>query len=413
MKIDKTLIIILSDYPYNNGEPFFENEIGFLSKSFKNIFVYSAMGKLNEVQTRTYPKNVKCVPLSCSHNRFKYCLKGIFSNRAIFPITNKNIKKFLMNSYILGRNNEIFYKIKRHILKENIDVKKCVIYSYWLTLGISAVKLKRYIEKNFGYSPFTVSRCHRYDLYSDVNKYNYQPLQKETIELLDYVCSCSDSGNEYLKRIYPNQSKKILTSKLGTKFHKINVPQNKNNQKVFVTCSGLRPVKRLDLFAEGFALAAMQNKNISWACIGDGEEKEKICYIVNQNLLNDRVFFFGDLSNDNVYKYYEETNIFCFVNTSSSEGIPVSIMEAISYGIPVIATDVGGTGEIVNSSNGILLSKDCTKEDICAAILKICSLNDDDYCKLSLNSRRKWEKEYNADLNYKKWVNILLKGDTE
>ena len=100
MKIDKTLIVILSDYPYNSGEPFFENEISFLSKSFKHIFVYSVMGKKDEMQTRTYPENVECVPLGCSHNRLKYCIKGLFSNHNNFPSINKNIKRLLVNAYI-------------------------------------------------------------------------------------------------------------------------------------------------------------------------------------------------------------------------------------------------------------------------------------------------------------------------
>lgn len=40
---------------------------------------------------------------------------------------------------------------------------------------------------------------------------------------------------------------------------------------------------------------------------------------------------------------------------SDSEGIPVSIMEAMSFGIPVIARNVGGMSEIVNEENGLLL----------------------------------------------------------
>ena len=366
------------------------------------------MGKKDEMQTRTYPENVECVPLGCSHNRLKYCIKGLFSNHNNFPIINKNIKRLLLNAYIYGRNNEIYRKIKKHIISKNINLRDCVVYSYWLTLGISAIKLKKHIQKKCDYVPFAISRCHRYDLYSDVNKYNYQPLQKETIGLLDCVCSCSDSGTNYLKQLYPDQSKKIITSKLGTKFHELRLHKKESDKKYLVTCSGLRPVKRLDLFAEGFVLASKQNEDIHWVCMGDGEEKNKNIDVINQNSLCDRVTFMGDLSNDDVYKYYEGTDVFCFVNTSSSEGIPVSIMEAISYGIPVIATDVGGSGEIVNSSNGILLSKDCTKEDVSKAILKLCNLNEEDYHRLRLNSRSKWEKEYNADDNYEKWVSILL-----
>ena len=45
-----------------------------------------------------------------------------------------------------------------------------------------------------------------------------------------------------------------------------------------------------------------------------------------------------------------------FINLSDSEGIPVTIMDAFSVGIPVIARDVGGISEIVSNQNGVLLS---------------------------------------------------------
>ena len=47
-----------------------------------------------------------------------------------------------------------------------------------------------------------------------------------------------------------------------------------------------------------------------------------------------------------------------FINLSDSEGIPVSIMEAMSVGIPIIARDVGGNREIVTNNNGCLLEGD-------------------------------------------------------
>ena len=57
-----------------------------------------------------------------------------------------------------------------------------------------------------------------------------------------------------------------------------------------------------------------------------------------------------------------------FINVSSTEGIPVSIMEAMSFGIPVIATAVGGTPEIVNNENGYLLSKDPSAKELAEVI---------------------------------------------
>ena len=64
-----------------------------------------------------------------------------------------------------------------------------------------------------------------------------------------------------------------------------------------------------------------------------------------------------------------------FINLSSSEGIPVSIMEAQSFGIPVIATNVGGSGEIVVSETGVLVDENRTEASV------LLSLNKDlGYC---------------------------------
>jgi glycosyltransferase involved in cell wall biosynthesis len=56
--------------------------------------------------------------------------------------------------------------------------------------------------------------------------------------------------------------------------------------------------------------------------------------------------------------FYTEQPFDLFVNVSASEGVPFSIMEAFSVGIPVMATNVGGTGEIVNEQVGMLLPSD-------------------------------------------------------
>ena len=53
---------------------------------------------------------------------------------------------------------------------------------------------------------------------------------------------------------------------------------------------------------------------------------------------------------------------------SETEGVPVSIMEAFSVGIPALATDVGGVAELVNGQNGALLSADATIGEIAQKI---------------------------------------------
>ena len=72
--------------------------------------------------------------------------------------------------------------------------------------------------------------------------------------------------------------------------------------------------------------------------------------------------FTGPISNNKVFELYRTTPIDLFINVSKSEGIPVSIMEALSVSIPVLATNCGGIEEIVNNEVGYIISSDPSAE---------------------------------------------------
>ena len=100
-----------------------------------------------------------------------------------------------------------------------------------------------------------------------------------------------------------------------------------------------------------------------------------------------------------------------FLNVSSSEGLPVSIMEAQSKGIVVIATDVGGTSEIIHDRvNGFLLNKDFKVQDLSETLLKYRSLSYQCKIQMKKNSREIWSKNFDASNNYRcfyEWINKI------
>ena len=408
--MSRNLLVLIHDYPYNIGEPFFETEIDYLSKSFDNVYVFSTMGKRKEIPTRKYPSNVKCFPLECNHNWVKNSIMGLFSTDNYFNLKNKHWKRKIMAAYLLGRNASIYKKVVKLINLNNIEITNIAVYCYWLTLGVAGAKLSNWVLKQKGYKPRYISRCHGYDVYSEIMPCNYQPFQYEVIKELDNVCPCSNYGTKYLKNKYSLFDGKIITARLGTRDFGTNMNQNDSNKYVFVTCSGLRGVKRLDLFAKAFSIIAKNNKKIEWLCIGDGEDKEKIVDILNKNDVYNQCNFVGNIPITKVYELYSGGQLYCFVNVSSSEGIPVSIMEAISFGLPVIATNVGGNNEIVDSKNGFLLESNPTENDIVCAMKKIIMLNREDYNSLKSESRKKWLELYSANNNYSKWCSFL-RGD--
>ena len=105
-----------------------------------------------------------------------------------------------------------------------------------------------------------------------------------------------------------------------------------------MSCSNLIKVKRIDLILE--SLSFIKNRKIDWFVIGDGPMRKYI--EENEKRLDGdiNIKMVGRLQNKEVYDFYKKENPDLFINLSSSEGVPVSIMEAMSFGIPVIATDV-------------------------------------------------------------------------
>ena len=96
----------------------------------------------------------------------------------------------------------------------------------------------------------------------------------------------------------------------------------------------------------------LKERNILFICIGEGELKCEIEKMIKDKNLNNKISCVG-LTN-NVNKYLNEGDI--FILPSKWEGFPISIIEAMAVGIPIIASDVGGVSDIVKSHiNGILI----------------------------------------------------------
>lgn len=119
----------------------------------------------------------------------------------------------------------------------------------------------------------------------------------------------------------------------------------------FVSCGRLSQEKRFDLLIR--SVYECPNKVCKLLIVGDGPERPSLTSLVNLLNLQNRVFFVGATSDP--YVFYAVSRF--FVLTSSTEGSPVSIMEAMSLGVPAIASDVGGVSdEIENGVDGFVFS---------------------------------------------------------
>ena len=113
-------------------------------------------------------------------------------------------------------------------------------------------------------------------------------------------------------------------------------------------------------------------------------------------------------------KYYQKYPVDWFINTSSSEGLPVSIMEACSFGIPVLATDVGGTSEIVRpGETGFLLDAGFKPEDLAALLRRLFRQKKEERAALRAGCRRVWEENFCAASNFDRFAREIDPQNTD
>ena len=102
-------------------------------------------------------------------------------------------------------------------------------------------------------------------------------------------------------------------------------------------------------------------------------------------------------------KFYSENYVDLFITTSSTEGLPVSVQEAISFGIPIIATNVGAMSEVVNDDCGILVDKDFSTHKV-ATIIEGWRLSK--YSSLAQRQiiRAVWMEKFDAEKVYPQFI---------
>ena len=82
-------------------------------------------------------------------------------------------------------------------------------------------------------------------------------------------------------------------------------------------------------------------------------------------------------------------------------------MEAMSFGIPVIATDAGGTGELVSEVCGQIMSTEIDTQALVNVLKKEVQISREEYESKRENARKTWERLSSAEKNYSAWCKIL------
>ncbi len=405
---EKTLILLTKQFPYQQREQYVAHELEYLAKSFDKVLIYphDHFGK-GEKYSFSLPTNVEVIDL----------------NNKVIPAAKVEVIKSFLGAFFyeffrthskvwLLRNMRRFFAIyatqfalgkglKNFLEQRKIDQKHVVFYSYWFSASALCLAILKSENK---ISRF-VSRAHALDLYHEdwglLNvKVRVLPFRNFKQKYVNVIYSISKHGKDYLDKKFPS-IEKVEIAYLGVKDAGLN-PSQQENVFVLATCSGIDDNKRIHLLGEALSVL---DKPVRWIHFGDGPLKEKALNSIHAK--NVEFILKGQTPNEEIRKFYSMHHIDLFVNLSRVEGLPVTIMEALSHGIPVLATDANGTPEaVLEGVTGKLISVHFEATDLENALLKL--MNDTSRLQaMRESSRNLFLEKFDANRNYAVFGNGL------
>lgn len=127
----------------------------------------------------------------------------------------------------------------------------------------------------------------------------------------------------------------------------------------------LQPIKNHSLLLHAFQIALETMPDLRLWTVGDGSEREMLQNLATGLGIAGKVTFWGQQLD--VAPFFSAAD--AFIMSSKSEGLPVSLLQALSLGLPAIVTDVGGMAEVARLANAGLIVPPANPSEMAAAIL--------------------------------------------
>lgn len=399
----KSLVLLTQKFPFETGEEFLVPELERLEVAFDRVILIptavrdftsqKATGINTSVRIIKNPQTSREIISALFRNPFTFLTLLVRELRN----TKWNFK--LLKYYVY--HIPFALQLKRQILKEIAINSDVVLYSYWMDTNAFASAL---LKRDYPLIKLVV-RSHGGDLYNERQESGEVAFRNSVYHAADSLFFISKNGLNYVSENYPDFIPKLTLHRLGVEDVNDSLKSEPPSYYQIVSCSSLIPLKRVELIAEVLNNSSLP---IQWTHFGGNDLgiktiEAKVSQIRDGLTINWK----GNVKNEEVQTFYRSNFIDVLVNLSSTEGIPVSIMEAIAFGIPALANDVGGISEIVNNTTGLLVENGLSAREI-AIILDDFLLSgksrDNDFRN---GVRQFWSENFCAEKNHSHMISNL------
>jgi len=217
------------------------------------------------------------------------------------------------------------------------------------------------------------------------------------------VAVSRDMQNAFVKQ-YGFDKMKVSVIHNGIEVPEISTKRYNVCPFVIGSSGRLFPVKDYPFMVKIAKAIREKTSRVSFNLAGDGPERPKLHALIQQYRLNGTFVLKGHLKD--MSAFYQGLDL--YLNTSIHEGIPMSVLEAMAHGLPVIAPKVGGFAEIVdNGVDGYLLSERDPRDF--AEKCLILHENKEMWQQMSQAARQKVVREFSMENMARKYYNLYLK----
>jgi len=169
--------------------------------------------------------------------------------------------------------------------------------------------------------------------------------------------------------------------------------------QIIFCAARLAPEKGIEFLLEAFKSISAKHTSIRLRIAGDGSVRSALETMAQELGIFSHVDFLGQLPEKQITEELRNSDL--FVLPSLAEGLPVSLMEAMATGVPVVATNIGGISELIESGLSGLLVAPTDALALADAILSM--IRDRDFrAQLASNGRRKIADQFDIDVETNK-----------
>jgi len=264
-----------------------------------------------------------------------------------------------------------------------------VIHAHWASYpSTAAMILGRLLGKPFGFT------CHAHDIFV------HDHLLQEKLASAAVPVTISRYNVAWLaKRVTARARERLSVVHCGVDLPNLPFQQDGREEDLIVTVGRLDPIKGFDILVDALAELKRQGRRLRCQVIGEGPLRRELQARIDRHGLSELVRLVGARPQDEVRAALCAATIFTLPSVvapnGDRDGIPVSLMEAMAAGAPVVSTRVSGIPELIEDEReGLLVSP----HDPRALGQALARLLDDAALRrrLAVAARAKIEREFDA-----------------